>query len=63
MKSCTKLLLIIGVATVGAVTLAANAEEEQVTLDQVPPAVKATIFNALANLRPDYLLKKPAGKP
>jgi tRNA 2-thiocytidine biosynthesis protein TtcA len=27
------------------------------------PATKATIFNALANLRPDYLLKKPTGKP
>jgi tRNA 2-thiocytidine biosynthesis protein TtcA len=27
------------------------------------PAAKATIFNALANLRPDYLLKKPTGKP
>jgi len=26
------------------------------------PAAKATIFNALANLRPDYLLRKPTGK-
>lgn len=26
------------------------------------PATKATIFNALANPRPDYLLKKPGGK-
>ena len=33
------------------------------TIYPLAPAVKATIFNALANLRPDYLLKKPAGKP
>jgi len=35
-------------------------EESIYSLD---PAAKATIFNALANPRPDYLLKKPIGKP
>ena len=47
MRPSTKTLLAIGFGVVGAMTLVAGAgeeQEEQVSLDQLPPAVKATIL-------------------
>ncbi len=51
MRSSMIVLLVVGLGVVGGVAFgawASNAQEEQVTLDQVPPAVKATILSEAA---------------
>lgn len=51
MRRSTRVPLVIGLGVVGVVTLAAwavDAKDEKVSLDQLPPAVKATILKEAA---------------